>query len=152
MTNCEFASFCFLTMEQQSSHKTVFAIPIYVSISLLSPSLEFEFLNLLQHGWGFKTGWSCSFQHWHPCWLRCDSLSNSHRPGVDNAALCMSCISQNPSYKEPQYTNLKTRIYSQSTLLRHHNSFWNDLQKQYCVWHTSYHSTILLYFYTLEEK
>jgi len=33
------------------------------------------------------------------------------------------------SDQEPQHKNLKTQIYLQSTLLLHHNSFWNDLQK-----------------------
>jgi len=46
--------------------------------------------------------------------------------GVAKPVLCMSRISQNPSYKEPQHKNLKTRIYLQSTLMWHHNSFWNN--------------------------
>jgi len=37
--------------------------------------------------------------------------------GVAKPALCMSHISKNRCYEEPQHKNIKTRIYLQSTLL-----------------------------------
>jgi len=48
--------------------------------------------------------------------------------GVTKPPPCMSRKSKDPSYKEPQHKNQKTRNFLQSTLLWHHN-FCSDLQK-----------------------